>query len=273
MVKKVLQTTLAFVGLVVGAGFASGQEVLQYFVSYGTAGLIGAGIAAILLGVAGAAILQLGSYYHAMEHTDVLDSITRPWIARAIDIFVSLVLFCLGFVMIAGAGSNLKQQFGAPVWVGAAIVSVLVIVTGMLDVNKVTTIIGAITPFIIIFTLGVSVYAFATASTPLSELDELARSVASPLPSWPLALINYVGLALILALSMALVMGGDQLNSRAAGLGGLIGGVTFGLMLVIAAGAIFVSVGRVKDSDMPMLAMVNEIHPCSARRWPLSSSG
>src|SRR5699024_8785020 len=107
MARKVLQTTLAFIGLVVGAGFASGQEVLQYFVSYGTGGIVAAAISAILLALAGVAILQLGSYYHAMEHTDVFDSITRPWISRLVDAFVCLVLFCLGFVMIAGAGSNL----------------------------------------------------------------------------------------------------------------------------------------------------------------------
>lgn len=268
MVKKILQTTLAFVGLVVGAGFASGQEVLQFFVSFGTSGLIAAGLAAVFLGIAGAAILQLGSYYHAMEHTDVFNSITRPWIARAVDLFVCLVLFCLGFVMIAGAGSNLAQQFGAPVWVGATVVSVLVILTGMLDVDKVMTIIGTITPFIIIFTLGVSVHAFATADVSIERLNAIAQTVPSPLPNWPLAVVNYVGLALILALSMALVMGGDQLNTRAAGIGGLIGGVTFGVMLLIAAGAIFVSVDRVKSADMPMLAMVNEINP--ALGWAMA---
>lgn len=261
MARKVLHTTLAFVGLVVGAGFASGQEVLQFFVSYGTQGLLAAALAAVLMGVAGAAILQLGSYYHASDHTEVLTSLTRPWIARGIDVFLSAVLFCLGFVMIAGAGANLNQQFGLPAWVGAAVVSVLVIGTGLLEVSKVMTIIGAITPFIIIFTLGVSIHAFVSADQSFAVLDGLAREVASPLPNWPAAVINYVGLALILALSMALVMGGDQLNSRAAGIGGLIGGVTFGLMLLIAAGAIFVSVDRVRDADMPMLAMVNEIHP------------
>ncbi|MDO4612721.1 MAG: hypothetical protein Q4B10_01455 [Actinomycetaceae bacterium] len=261
MARKVLQTTLAFIGLVVGAGFASGQEVLQYFVSYGTGGIVAAAISAILLALAGVAILQLGSYYHAMEHTDVFDSITRPWISRLVDAFVCLVLFCLGFVMIAGAGSNLHQQFGLPNWVGAVVVTVLVILTGMLDVNKVMTIIGSITPFIIVFTVAASLHAFISANPDWEALSNVALSVPSPLPNWPVAVLNYVGLALILALSMALVMGGDQLNARIAGLGGLFGGATFGLLLFIASCAIFVSVDSVKDADMPMLAMVNDISP------------
>lgn len=39
---------LAYFGLTVGAGFASGQEVLQYYVSYGTWGLA-AGLIVLLL--------------------------------------------------------------------------------------------------------------------------------------------------------------------------------------------------------------------------------
>ena len=30
----------AFIGIIVGAGFASGQEILQYFTSFGTLGIL-----------------------------------------------------------------------------------------------------------------------------------------------------------------------------------------------------------------------------------------
>ena len=32
---------MAFVGIIIGAGFASGQEMIQYFTSFGTWGIIG----------------------------------------------------------------------------------------------------------------------------------------------------------------------------------------------------------------------------------------
>ena len=43
MVKKVLRVAFAFVGVIVGAGFATGQEVMQYFVAFGAAGILGRG--------------------------------------------------------------------------------------------------------------------------------------------------------------------------------------------------------------------------------------
>jgi uncharacterized membrane protein YkvI len=37
----------AFVGVIVGAGFASGQEILQFFASFGAMGLLGCLVAAL----------------------------------------------------------------------------------------------------------------------------------------------------------------------------------------------------------------------------------
>ena len=70
-----------------------------------------------------------------------------------------------------------------------------------------------------------------------------------------------MGLTLALAVSMALVMGGDELNTRAAGLGGMIGGISFGVLLLIAGLALFSKVETVKDEPMPMLELVNSINP------------
>ena len=39
MVKRAIGIALAFIGLVVGAGFASGQEISQYFVAFGLSGI------------------------------------------------------------------------------------------------------------------------------------------------------------------------------------------------------------------------------------------
>ena len=41
MSKKYLSVAFAYVGVIVGAGLASGQDLLQYFLSFGATGLIG----------------------------------------------------------------------------------------------------------------------------------------------------------------------------------------------------------------------------------------
>ena len=73
MKKKILSTSLAYVAVLTGAGLASGQEILQYFTAYGKSGLWTALFVLLLHTFIGAIILELGSYYFADEHSDVLD--------------------------------------------------------------------------------------------------------------------------------------------------------------------------------------------------------
>ena len=41
MVKRILSIALAYVGIIVGAGLSSGQDLMQYFVGFGIWGMIG----------------------------------------------------------------------------------------------------------------------------------------------------------------------------------------------------------------------------------------
>ena len=253
---------MALVGLIVGAGFASGQEMLQYFVAFGSMGLWGLTIAAVIMVVGSVAMMQLGSYLLADEHTVVFSKVTHPILAWILDIATVATLFGVGFVMFAGGGSNLNQKFDLPLWVGTAIMLVLVLGAGMLDVNKVSAVIGTITPLSITFIVIASVYTFATADWDIHAHDAFARANLDPaMDWWWLSALNYVGFCLIVAVSMAIVIAGANADPRAAGWGGLVGGSTYAILLACSTLTLFLSVESVSGDDMPMLTVVDDIHP------------
>ena len=74
-VKKTISIAFAYVGILTGAGLASGRELVQYFISFGIAGIAGVVIIAGLYMVFGKMILSLGSYYRAQNHSDVLSQV------------------------------------------------------------------------------------------------------------------------------------------------------------------------------------------------------
>lgn len=261
MLKRSVAIAMAVVGLIVGAGFASGQEMMQYFVAFGRWGIGGAVMAGVIMAAAAAAVLSLASYFLADEHTAVFDRISSPIMSRVLDVAVMVTLFSTGFVMFAGAGSNLNQQFGLPLWMGSLLMMILVLAAGMLDVDKVSKIIGGITPFIIVFLVGAAIYSIIGADKSLGELEPATADLLTTLPNWWLSSLNYVGFSLMVAVSMAIVIGGTQLNPREAGLGGLFGGVTFGGLLVLCSVALFYSVEHVGGDDMPMLTIVDRVNP------------
>ncbi|EGT5613651.1 hypothetical protein BOR84_12695, partial [Corynebacterium striatum] len=73
--------------------------------------------------------------------------------------------------------------------------------------------------------------------------------------------LNYNGLALILAVSMSLVIGGDNISPREAGWGGVVGGALYSVLMGVAGFALLMNSEMLGDSDIPMLTLVDSIHP------------
>ena len=254
---------MAFIGVVVGAGFASGQEAMQYFVAFGEWGLWGIALAAALMMVTGVSILQLGSYFQAVEHTAVYNKIASPVTAKILDWSTLVTLFSIGFVMFAGGGSNINQQFPSiPVWVGGTVMLILVLLVGLMDVDRVTRVIGTITPFIIVFVVLATGYTILTADVDFASLNTWAiDNVNTSLPNWWLSALNYTGLNVMTAVSMSIVIGGNFLDNRAVGIGGLIGGFLYLILLALLVFALFFEAKDVNGEDMPVLKLITGIHP------------
>ncbi|WP_414048681.1 YkvI family membrane protein [Macrococcus animalis] len=264
--KKILKISSAFIGVIVGAGFASGQEILQYFTSFGTLGIFGAIVSTLLFGYFGMILVWAGSKTNADDHKIVIKKITDyPGIGRVlswiIDIVLIHTLFSFGVVMLAGAGSNLEQQFGIPFVYGTALMALIVISAGMLKIDFIVKVIGYITPFLVIMILIISIYCIVSLDTPYSTLDKVATSVDSPFPHWIIAGINYVSMNIGLGAAMAIVIGGAEINRKAAAIGGLVGGLVLGVLIILSHLAIFSKIEVVKDLPLPMLGIVNEISP------------
>ncbi len=262
--QKSFKMALALVGLTVGAGFASGQEVIQYFLSFGYWGIVGAAVAGVTIAVFSAWIYQLGSYYLAEDHSAVFRSVSRPWVARYMDITTMFTLFCIGFVMVAGAGSNMEQQFGFPTWVGSAIMVVLLLLSGLLDIDKLTNVISFITPLLIICLLGAFVITVMNMPDNLSSINELAQQnqhASGTFGNWLVTALNYATLVLIMDASMMLVFAGSHLNPAQAGKGGLLGGIMFAVLLMILVFVLFFNMEHVMDADLPLLKVFDSMHP------------
>ena len=261
MLKNAIGIAFAFIGVLVGAGFASGQETMQYFIAFGTQGIWGAALSSALMLIAGVSILQLGSYFQANEHMEVLGSVSSKVMSWILDIATITTLFSIGFVMYAGAGANLNQQFGWPVWIGATLMLALVLVIGMMDVDKVTAAVGAVTPLLLFFVIFGCICTLYTSDLDWSNLNAQAQEVSTTLPNWWISSLNYTGLNAICVASMALVIGGNYLDTRAAGLGGFLGGMGYLVMLLLLSCGLLAAVGSIAGDDMPMLTLITNIHP------------
>ncbi|RWZ51354.1 hypothetical protein EQV77_16965 [Halobacillus fulvus] len=260
--KRILKIASAFIGIIVGAGFASGQEILQYFTSFGMIGTVGTVIATALFAYMGMMLTKLGTRMKATSHKEAIYKVSgNKWLGMIVDYVIIFTLFGVGVVMIAGAGSIPSQQFGLPSLFGVILMSVIVMGTIMMNVEKVINVIGSITPFLIISVVIVSIYSLFSMDASFTNLEATATEQPTALSHWFLSAINYVSFNLAVGASMSLLMGGNEEDERISALGGLVGGLALGLMIVLSHLAIFSQVDVVASFDMPMLKLVDDLSP------------
>ena len=261
MLKRILNISLAYVGVVIGAGLSSGQDLMQYFVSFGKWGIIGTIVLGIISVVFGKIIITLGSYFRSNDHSEVLSQIAGPITNKILDIALIVSCFVVGFVMIAGAGSNLNQQFGLPFWAGGLLCATLIIIVSFLDFEKITGVLGIFTPIVFIMIIIIAVHTFTNRSFDFDELEAISATIPSPMPNVWISLLNYFALAVMTAVPMAFVLGGSIMRIGVAEKSGILGGLGVSIIITVATCILYANVKLASTVDMPMLAIAEQIHP------------
>ena len=217
----------------------------------------------------GGIALQLGSYYRSDNHDEVFERIAHPALRRVIDVVLVFSGFAMGFVMLAGAGANLEQQFGMPAWAGSALCAVLVVLTAFLDFDRIMKVIGVFTPMIVLAITVLTVYSLARPHPGLAELDAIASRVPPALPNLWLSTINYFALCVVGGIAMAFVLGGSVLRIGEARRAGRVGGIIIALVVGADALALYLNLDRVWDVNVPALEIARSIHPAFAYAYTL----
>lgn len=258
---QVLRIASAFIGIIVGAGFASGQEILQYFTSFGYMGTLGAVLATALFAYMGMMLTRMGSIMKVQSHNEAIYKLSGPFLGRIVDWILILTLFGVGVVMVAGAGSLGSQFLNLPPFVGSLVMTILIVLTVLMPIQRVISLIGSITPFLIVVLVVICVYSLFTYSQDLDVLEPIATSIETSLPNWFISAINYVSFNIAVGAGMALVMGGSEPNTKVATWGGFLGGLGVGILIMIAHLAMFLKVDVVGTYPLPLLRIIQDISP------------
>ena len=105
-----LRIAFTYIGAVIGAGFASGQEILRFFSAHGIAGMIGIPVSCALFFFFGYSALMMGRNLSAKSHLDIVRYTNGRFLGGAIDAIITVFLFGGLAAMIAGAGAVFEEQ-------------------------------------------------------------------------------------------------------------------------------------------------------------------
>lgn len=259
--KKSLHIGGAFTGLIVGGGFASGQEIMQFFTSFGWYGIFGAVLAAIGFSFLGMNIVRLGSELQTTSHKEVFHYIAGRKFGTILDVLITFFLFCITVAMFAGTASAFELMFGENGAVGSLLMAVITVLTLMLNIKNIIYIISCATPYLLAVILVIAFYSIFTTEHSLVEQHGLAIQQSAAAPNWMVGSLLYVSYNIAAGAAMLTVIGGTVKDRKIASKGGIIGGILLGVLILLINIAMFVKMDVIQHTEMPILELAVNIHP------------
>ncbi|MGG3497515.1 hypothetical protein ABES08_17525 [Peribacillus simplex] len=105
----IFQIAAVYVGTVVGAGFATGKEIVEFFTRYGFYGFIGILIAGYIFIFTGTKIMLISARIRASSYEEFNEFLFGKKIAGIINIFFLIMLLGVTAVMISGSGAVFEE--------------------------------------------------------------------------------------------------------------------------------------------------------------------
>lgn len=254
----------AIVAYLIGSGFASGQEAMQFFTSFGVKGCLGAILITMCLYVwFSSTIMEDGRRLKLESTNQIFRYYCGRWIGGFFENYTPVFLFLVFMVMIAGAGAVLTEYYGLNPQVGRIVMAVLALGTVLLGLDNLVNIVSKIGPAIIIFGIVLGFANIIMNRGGIGNADAVMENitVTKAAPAWYISGVIFPAMGCMMLTPFLAGIGASAKSKKEAKIGGAIGGFSFVLAVMLMAYGIMASIGDLYMKDVPSLFIADKIFP------------
>lgn len=245
-VRNILCVSCGYIAAVIGAGFASGQEIISFFVKYGRYSIIGVFIACVIFALFSYAVLRLCVERRIDTYNCFLGIIfERKYARRAVEgvtLTFGIVSLC---VMTACAGEIGFAMFGMSRIAGAFIFTILcgaVFFLNRKSIMSINSVLGAVIIFGIVFVC-------------LYILRYREHQVFLPHAPMVVSGVTYAGYNLITVGAVLSGMSRLLSDGKEAAVSSAASGLMLFIIITLIWGVLGIYYGKINLGEIPMLTM------------------
>lgn len=253
----VVSVALMCTGTLMGAGFASGREIWQFFGVFGEDGAKGLVITGILFVLVSAMTGVIARFKGSNDMGRVVVPFESRRLESATGWFMAAMLYIVLVVLSAAGGSLLSQQTGLPGAAGGAAVAALVAFTVLGGFHRVSGVFRILMPLLVTALVAVCIM---TLTMSLAPAWERAAPAPSPLaPDSLLSAVVYASYNILAIIPIAATAAVNAKSTAHAVAGSALGGVFLFVLAFLLYMAVSVDRGFSQAMDMPMLGYTARI--------------
>ncbi len=239
-----------YIGTVIGAGFASGQEIIHFFSIFGFKGIWGIGIATVLFSAIGAIVLHRVYNRKIKGYEDFIFPIFGKRLGKVIEIIITLFLLTGFCVMLAGSGAIFSQQFKLSYNIGIYLMSIMTFLTFMFSVRGISIVNSVLVPILIIGIATVGVMVILKEGFTYSNYDGASITNTG---NWITSSVLYVSYNSISAIVIMTSLLAIIPNRKTAIKGGIVGGFGLGFLALFILIPTLIKYTDIQGLEIPMI--------------------
>jgi uncharacterized membrane protein YkvI len=254
---QAFQIAAVYVGTVVGAGFATGKEIVEFFSRFGFFGLISILMSGYLFVMIGSKLMRMAAQINAKSYQEFNEYLFGKWPSKVINVFMLFMLLGVSAVMLSGAGAVFEEQLGLTKNAGiflTILLSYLVMLLGTKGLFAVNTF---VVPLMICFSLilmmlSVRMPNFLQQLLYIPHAEDGWKSVVAP--------FSYAALNLGLAQAVLVPVAAEVKDDWTIKWGGIIGGLALSVIL-IASHFTLIMLPNLEFYEIPMAIIMKNLAP------------
>ncbi|WP_424768965.1 hypothetical protein [Paenibacillus sp. sgz302251] len=252
---KVLQIASTYMGTIVGAGFATGQEILQFFTRFGYWGTVTIAVSTFLFIWLGTKMMLIASEIRAKSYEDLNKALFGEKYGRWISHFMLVVLLGVTAVMLAGAGTifyehwNISYQSGLLITIAACYFLLRKGMSAILMVNAI------VVPIMLLFTVLIILNTF---QTPGADKFITLTTDHSIFAAWAAPFL-YTAFNLSMSQAVLVPLGAEIRDRKTIIAGSWVGGIGVGFMLMAGHIALSVHMPGIQQFAIPMGGIARQL--------------
>lgn len=253
--KNIFKVASVYMAAVIGAGFASGREIVQFFSRYYQGGVYGIIFAGLMFSIIGYIVLDKVFRERIKSYEEFLFPAVGWHIGWLMELAVSLFMLSVFTIMIAGSGKILESMLSIPFKYGIFIMAVVCTLILLFGIRGVTTLSTLVTPILIIGILFIGFYIIIIRDVSVfNAMGYITRATDNWLFS-SLLYVSYNSISSVVVMCSLL----PYLKTRKVGaVGGILGGAMLCFMALILNLAIALFYPDSLMQEIPVLDIIRQ---------------
>lgn len=252
--KNIFKVASIYMATIIGAGFASGQEIMQFFSRYYTGGFYGIILAGVLFSIIGYIVLEKVYSERIQSYEEFLFPMVGWFWGWVMEILVTLFMMSAFCIMVAGAGEIIADRLGVPTQVAVFIVAAVCAIVFFSEIRGIINISSIVTPVLFFGILGFGIYIIANNEV---SVFSVSRGLTGVTDNWFFSALLYVSYNSITSVVVMCSLLPYLKSRKTAVWSGVLGGMMLCIMAVVINFAISFFYPAIATQQMPVMSIMD----------------